>query len=102
MFDTANVSIFAGSSGQVFAERMCAYMGKTLGSSEVIKFSEGLRGYVTYILPLIIAGVYLKGYWDFFAGRRLVVRLSWMAVAVAFLVLVAWLVFSGKREKNEV
>ena len=41
MFDTANVSIFAGSGGQVFAERMCKYMGKKLGSSEVITFSEG-------------------------------------------------------------
>ena len=41
MFDSANVSIFAGSGGQVFAERMCKYMGKKLGSSEVITFSEG-------------------------------------------------------------
>ena len=41
MFDNANISIFAGSSGQVFAERMCSYMGKKLGSSEVITFSEG-------------------------------------------------------------
>ncbi len=41
MFQSANVSIFAGSGGQVFAERMCKYMNKRLGSSEVIKFSEG-------------------------------------------------------------
>lgn len=41
MFETANISIFAGSGGQVFAERMCKYMGKKLGSSEVITFSEG-------------------------------------------------------------
>ena len=41
MFDSANISIFAGSGGQVFAERMCKYMGKRLGSSEVITFSEG-------------------------------------------------------------
>lgn len=41
MFETANVSIFAGSGGQIFAERMCKYMGKRLGSSEVITFSEG-------------------------------------------------------------
>lgn len=41
MFDNANISIFAGSSGRVFAERMCKYMGKRLGSSEVITFSEG-------------------------------------------------------------
>lgn len=41
MFDNANISIFAGSSGRIFAERMCNYMGKKLGSSEVITFSEG-------------------------------------------------------------
>ena len=41
MFENANVSIFAGSGGRLFAERMCAYMGRQLGSSEVITFSEG-------------------------------------------------------------
>ncbi len=41
MFQSANVSIFAGSGGQVFAQRMCKYMNKRLGSSEVIRFSEG-------------------------------------------------------------
>ena len=41
MFETANVSIFAGSGGHVFAERMCSYMGKPLGSCEIITFSEG-------------------------------------------------------------
>ncbi len=41
MFDSANISIFAGSGGQVFAERMCRYMGRKVGSSEVITFSEG-------------------------------------------------------------
>ena len=41
MFETANISIFAGSGGRIFAERMCRYMNKPLGSCEVIKFSEG-------------------------------------------------------------
>ena len=41
MFETANISIFAGSGGRTFAERICKYMGRPLGSSEVIKFSEG-------------------------------------------------------------
>ena len=41
MFESANISIFAGSGGRNFAERMCSYMGKPLGSSEVITFSEG-------------------------------------------------------------
>ena len=41
MFDSANISIFAGSGGQAFAERMCRYMGRKVGNSEVITFSEG-------------------------------------------------------------
>jgi len=41
VFDSANISIFAGSGGQVFAERMCRYMGRKVGNSEVITFSEG-------------------------------------------------------------
>ena len=41
MFDSAKISIFAGSGGQSFAEKMCKYMGRKLGNSEVITFSEG-------------------------------------------------------------
>ena len=41
MFDSAKISIFAGSSGRVFAERICQYTGHPIGSSEVITFSEG-------------------------------------------------------------
>ncbi len=41
VFDSANISIFAGSGGRIFAERMCRYMGRKLGNSEVITFSEG-------------------------------------------------------------
>lgn len=40
-FDASNVSFFAGSSGRVFAERICKFLGVPLGSSEVITFSEG-------------------------------------------------------------
>ncbi len=41
MFEDANISVFAGSGAEEFAERMCRYMGRTLGSSQVIRFSEG-------------------------------------------------------------
>ena len=71
-----------------------------MNTGEGLKFSSALRTYMIYILPVIIAAVYLKGYWDFFAGRTLGVRLVWMAVAVAFLALVVYLVFSGKREEE--
>lgn len=41
MKDDGEISIFAGSTGKAFAERMCSYLGTTLAMSEVITFSEG-------------------------------------------------------------
>ena len=41
MINEANVSIFAGSSGYPFAEKICSYMGMKLGNSQVVRFSEG-------------------------------------------------------------
>jgi ribose-phosphate pyrophosphokinase len=35
------ISVFAGSSGRIFAERMCRYLNVPLGKTEVIHFSEG-------------------------------------------------------------
>jgi ribose-phosphate pyrophosphokinase len=36
-----NIKIFAGSSSQVFAEKMCAYLDVPLGKSDTFKFSDG-------------------------------------------------------------
>lgn len=41
VFEDSNVAVFAGSGGHAFAERMCRYMGQKLGSSQVIRFSDG-------------------------------------------------------------
>ncbi|MEF9894348.1 MAG: ribose-phosphate pyrophosphokinase [Clostridia bacterium] len=41
MFQDSNIAVFAGSGGYAFAERMCRYMGQKLGSSQVIRFSDG-------------------------------------------------------------
>ena len=35
------IKIYAGSTGQSFAKKMCAYLGTQLGNAETIKFSEG-------------------------------------------------------------
>jgi ribose-phosphate pyrophosphokinase len=35
------IKIFAGSTGKVFAERMCRYLGVEMGRSDVITFSDG-------------------------------------------------------------
>ena len=41
MIGNAKVSIFAGSGGREFAERMCRYLDCPLGDSTVIRFSDG-------------------------------------------------------------
>lgn len=37
----SDIKIFAGSSGKEFAERMCHYLGISLGKTETINFSDG-------------------------------------------------------------
>ena len=57
-----------------------------------------IRGYMSYVLPLIIILVYLKGYYDMFSSREPAVFLFWMLVAVAFLLLViSFSLRAGKR-----
>lgn len=66
-------------------------------SGEGMKFPEKTRLYVRFILPVIVAVIYLKGYYDKFSGRPLAVFLGWMAVAVCYLLFVFWLSRPGKR-----
>jgi NSS family neurotransmitter:Na+ symporter len=48
-------------------------------------FPYKLKFYMTYILPLIIIFVYLKGYYDMFADKGTLTLIIWMAIAVLFL-----------------
>ncbi len=41
MITSGEIKIFAGSTGQVFAEQMCKYLGIDLGEADTIVFSEG-------------------------------------------------------------
>ncbi len=50
-----------------------------------IRFPEWLKGYISYILPLIIIVIYLKGYYDKFAGQGTLLFTVWMTIAVLFL-----------------
>ena len=69
-------------------------------AGEGIKFPKVFRIYMTYILPLIVVGIYLKGYWDYFSDKGWQYLVVWMGVAVAILFFVSWIVFSKKKEKN--
>ena len=57
-----------------------------------------LRLYMTYILPLIIVVVYLKGYYDIFKEKGTISLIGWMTFAVALLVGI--IVVMWKRPKE--
>jgi NSS family neurotransmitter:Na+ symporter len=63
-----------------------------------LKFSGKLRFYMTYILPLIIIFVYLKGYYDMFSDKGIKTLTAWMTVAVLFLVITLY--FGTPKRKN--
>ena len=62
-----------------------------------MRFPVWLRGYMTYVLPLIVVVIYLKGYWDMFQPKGTGMLTVWMLVAAAFLAMIGWIVF-GKRK----
>lgn len=66
---------------------------------EGIKFPAGLRFYMSYILPAIIAVVYLKGYYDTFAPMGRSVLTGWMIIAVVLLATILTIA-SGRNRKD--
>ena len=66
-----------------------------------IKFPKALRGYMTYVLPVIIGIIYLKGYWDFFIQKDPEHLIFWMVFAVLLLVLVVWFAFGHLLKRKQ-
>lgn len=56
--------------------------GKKFPASKLLQF------YMTYLLPLIIIIVYLKGYYDMFKMKDTVTLICWMVFAVVLLVVI--------------
>lgn len=65
---------------------------KEVNSGTGMKFPKILRGYMTYVLPAIIIGIYLKGYWDKFAPMGISYLIPWLLIAFVFLSFVFWIV----------
>lgn len=70
---------------------------KEVNSGDGMRFPKKLRWYMTYVLPLIVVVIYLKGYYDMFSSKGLVYLMPWMTVAVVLLGFVGWIVFSKKK-----
>ena len=65
-----------------------------------LSFPKNIRWYMTYIIPLIVVVIYLKGYYDLFAPQGLNYLIPWMCIAFAFLFVIGWFVFT-KSKKNK-
>ena len=67
--------------------------GKNIPASPVLKF------YMSYILPLIIIAVYLKGYYDTFAKMGKMALIGWMTFAIVLLAAIMAVVLKKPSEK---
>ena len=65
-----------------------------------LSFPKNIRWYMTYIIPLIVVVIYLKGYYDLFSPQGLNYLIPWMCIAFAFLFVIGWFVFT-KSKKNK-
>lgn len=65
-----------------------------------VRFPQALRIYMTYILPVAIVCIYLKGYYDLFAQKGTAMLVGWMCVAVAMLGLVFWFTIPKRKKKR--
>ena len=61
-----------------------------------LRFPHQLRWHMTYIIPVVVVFIYLKGYYDLFAPQGLSYLIPWMCIAVIFLLFI----FSLARCKN--
>ncbi|MBO5087667.1 MAG: sodium-dependent transporter, partial [Lachnospiraceae bacterium] len=64
------------------------------------KVPEWIRGYMSYVLPLVIVVVYLKGYYDTFAKMGTTALIGWMTFAVVLLVFIFFVAFYQKKDKT--
>ena len=71
---------------------------KEANTGSGMNFPNGLRGYMTYVVPLIIVAIYLKGYYDTFVVQGTAMLITWMGIACLLLAGVFYLAFGGKKE----
>ncbi len=65
-----------------------------------LSFPEKMRFYMTNILPWIVVGIYLKGYYDMFKEKGATLFGIWMTVAVALLIMILAVVFYQPKKKK--
>lgn len=71
---------------------------KEANSGKGLHFPKKIRWYMTYIIPAIVALIYLKGYYDLFSPLGLRYLIPWFIAALAFLGLIFW--FASNPSKH--
>lgn len=72
---------------------------KEANSGEGLKFPVGLKTYVAWGIPALIAFIYLKGYYDMFSGKGTVTLACWMTAAIVFLGFICWCALKKPAKK---
>ena len=70
---------------------------KEANAGEGIAFPRFLKFYISYGIPIIIAVIYLKGYYDKFCTESSLVLTCWMSAAILFLLFVCYCALHKKR-----
>lgn len=65
------------------------------------KLGNALRFYMTYILPIVVTVVYLKGYYDTFEKKGTKTLIGWMVFAVILLTGVLAVALAGNKNKEK-
>lgn len=73
---------------------------KEANTGKGIKFPTCIRNYMLWVIPIVVAIIYLKGYYDMFQPKGNTYLIPWMIVGIAMLILVGWIVF-GHSKKNK-
>lgn len=73
---------------------------KEANAGNGIKLSKKLRFYMTYVLPVIIVVIYLKGYYDIFSPKGMKYLVPWMLVAFALLGVIGYFAFNKGKKKE--
>lgn len=71
---------------------------KEVNIGKGINFPTLIRGYMTYVVPIIILIIYFKGYYDFFSNRGTKILVIWMIISVLFATVI-FLFALGKSKK---
>lgn len=66
-----------------------------------INFPKWIRGYMTYVIPIIVLIIYFKGYYDFFCERGTKVLVVWMGIAVLLAGFIIFLTLGGNKESHK-